>query len=424
MKEQIFSRSRIEPIVESFNLFASRNRAMDDRVDLTRKAIDVKPIPSNHGNMPGFFITFRAQDPHTAQRVCGEIESLFATENLSAREQRVEGTTDFLKQQLAEAKRVLDEQDAKLAGFQRKYSGNLPDQAQANANTLQSLTAQLDAATQALNRAQQEVTFLGALVSQQSQELKKKEPATGLTPDERRAHLKSLQQQKRELQAMYTAEHPDVEAVSRKIADLEAQLDHTPNEDALKEDATMAVPDSPHLKQLNAQLRAAQQTLAVTRDEQSAIQQKIRTYESRIESRPMIEEEYKQVTRDHETALQFYNTLLTKMNESSMATALERRQQGEHFRVMDPPNLPESPAFPNRLAFALGGFGLGLLVGLLIASLLEYRDTSLRSELDVWTFTKLPTLATIFHVDGLGATAHRAGKHLNQIENAAGETSS
>jgi uncharacterized protein involved in exopolysaccharide biosynthesis len=49
-------------------------------------------------------------------------------------------------------------------------------------------------------------------------------------------------------------------------------------------------------------------------------------------------------------ALAFYNSLLTKMNESSMATALEQRQQGEQFRVMDPPNLPDAPTFPNRLS--------------------------------------------------------------------------
>jgi hypothetical protein len=99
--------------------------------------------------------------------------------------------------------------------------------------------------------------------------------------------------------------------------------------------------------------------------------------------------------------LQFYNTLLSKMNESSMATALERRQQGEQFRVMDAPNLPEEPTFPNRLAFAGGGFAAGLTWPLLIAGLLEYRDTSLRNERDIWAFTKLPTLAIISHIDEL-----------------------
>jgi capsular polysaccharide biosynthesis protein len=115
----------------------------------------------------------------------------------------------------------------------------------------------------------------------------------------------------------------------------------------------------------------------------------------------MVEEEYKQVTRDHETALQFYNTLLTKMNESSMATALERRQQGEQFRVMDAPNLPDSPTFPNRTIFAGGGLVCGLILGLLLSALLEYRDTSLRNERDVWAFTKLPTLAVVSLIDDL-----------------------
>jgi uncharacterized protein involved in exopolysaccharide biosynthesis len=76
--------------------------------------------------------------------------------------------------------------------------------------------------------------------------------------------------------------------------------------------------------------------------------------------------------RDHETAVQFYNTLLAKMNQSSMATALEHRQQGEQFRVMDAPNLPDSPTFLNHRVFAGGGLASGLTLGLLLAALLEY----------------------------------------------------
>jgi capsular polysaccharide biosynthesis protein len=96
------------------------------------------------------------------------------------------------------------------------------------------------------------------------------------------------------------------------------------------------------------------------------------------------------------------------MNESSMATALEQRQQGEQFRVMDAANLPDAPTFPNRRVFAGGGLAAGLVLGLLLAALLEYRDTSLRNERDIWAFTKLPTLAFISHIDGLPkpATAH------------------
>src|ERR1039457_1538134 len=69
MKQQILSRSRVEPIVERFNLFPGKRYTMDDRVELTRNAIGVNPIPSARANVPGFFISFKAKDARTAQPV-------------------------------------------------------------------------------------------------------------------------------------------------------------------------------------------------------------------------------------------------------------------------------------------------------------------------------------------------------------------
>ncbi len=143
---------------------------MDDRIDQTRKNIDIKPIHSEMartGGLPGFFISFKDADPHTAQLVCGEIASLFVTANLNARAQSAEGTTDFLKGQLADAKRTLDDQDAKLAAFQSKYMGRLPGEESPNMNMLTSLNTQLDAATQALARMEQDKSYIEAMLAQQ-----------------------------------------------------------------------------------------------------------------------------------------------------------------------------------------------------------------------------------------------------------------
>jgi len=164
-----------------------------------------------------------------------------------------------------------------------------------------------------------------------------------------------------------------------------------------------------------------QHSIATAKDEQASIQKKMREYEGRIESSPLVEQEYKQITRDHDIASDFYNSLLKKMDESSMATALEHRQQGEQFRVMDPPNLPEAPSYPNRMAFAGGGLMGGFFLGLLITAWLEYRDTTLRSERDVWAFTKLPTLAVISHINALAklSEAHEKPRKRNaQLDNA------
>ncbi len=402
MKEQILSRSHLEPIIRQFNLYP-KVEDMDDRIALTQKAIQVKPIPSgesSHG-MPGFYIMFKANNAHVAQQVCAEITSLFVSENVTAREESAQGTTEFLKQQLDESKKNLDDQDAKLAAFQQKYFGMLPDQEQSNSNTLQSLTTQLDAVTQSLNRQQQDVTFLQAMVTQQTHDLQNAEPPANVAAvDERKAELKTLLQQKQTLEAQYTPDHPDVVEVTRKIADLQAEIARAAAEPQAQP-AVVNRPDSPQLQQLKAQLRAAQQAMVDQKQEQTRIEDQVRNYEGRIESSPQVEEQYKQITRDHETALDFYNSLLKKMNESSMATALEQRQQGESFQMMDAPNLPEEPIFPKRIQFSAGGGAFGLFLGLLVAALLEYRDTSLRSERDIWAFTQLSTLAVISHVEGL-----------------------
>jgi polysaccharide chain length determinant protein (PEP-CTERM system associated) len=433
MKEQILSRSRIEPIIERFNLYGGSQINMDDRIDMTRKAIGINPIRSESHGMPGFFISFKARDARTAQQVCGEITSLFVSANLNAREESAEGTTDFLKQQLDEAKRNLDDQDAKLADFERKNIGKLPGQTiqlgdmsfgmgSANESTLMALTTQLDATNQTVSRLQQDDTFLEAMIAQQAQESARIDPATGTSEDALKTQLKDAIAQEKALETLYTPDYPDVVAMKRRIANLQAEIARdaaTPPKEKAKEEAAAHSPESPQLQQLRAQLRAVKQNLATAKQEQARLEQMIRSYEAKIEASPMIEEEYKQVTRDHQTALQFYNTLLTKMNESSMATALEHRQEGEQFRVMDAPNLPDEPTFPNRRAFAGGGFAAGLALGLLLAALLEYRDTSLRNERDVWAFTKLPTLAVVSCISELDhpQKVHKRGKLLPQITN-------
>jgi uncharacterized protein involved in exopolysaccharide biosynthesis len=415
MKEQILSRSRVQPIIERFNLFSGGGRTLDDRIAMTQKAIGIKAIQSSRG-MPGFFISFKAQDARTAQQVCGEITSLFVSENLSAREQSAEGTTDFLKQQLEDAKRNLDDQDAKLADFERKNIGKLPGASislgggsslavgSANQSMLQSLTSQLEATNQSVGRLEQSVTLLQAMVNQETQSEKNGEPAVNaVAVDERKAQLKSLINQRNELLNQYQSDYPDVVAINRKISDLQAEIAHPNAEPAVASVAghPTSKKDSPELFQLKNQLRSEQQNLSAAKQQQAEIQNQIRTVQSRIEASPAIEEEYKQVTRDHETALGFYNSLLAKMNESSMATALEHRQQGEQFHVMDAPNLPDSPTFPNPYIFAGGGLFVGIMIGVMIAAWLEYQDTSLRNEQDVWAFTKLPTLATISFISGL-----------------------
>jgi polysaccharide chain length determinant protein (PEP-CTERM system associated) len=399
MKEQILSRSRLQPIIERFNLYGTKSMSMDDRIDQVRKDISIKPIHSEMaatGGLPGFFISFKASDARTAQLVCGEITSLFVSQNLSARAQSAEGTTDFLKGQLEQAKRALDEQDAKLAVFQQKYMGRLPGEETTNMNMMTSLNTQLDAATQQLARLQQDRSYVEAMLAQQqSMAAPVSGPAGAGTAGSQQTELQTLLTEEAELTKRYTEDYPDVIAVRRKIKELRGQIAAAPASTPTTVSSAPSRNDSPAVQQLRAQLKALEQGIVQKQHDQSNIQSQIRMYQGRISSSPLVQEEYKNVTRDYQTAQSFYDDLLKKMNSSKMATDLERRQQGEQFRVMDEPNLPDGPTFPKRGIFVGGGLMAGLILGMMLVAWREYRDTALRSERDVWAFTKLPTLGVI-----------------------------
>jgi capsular polysaccharide biosynthesis protein len=89
------------------------------------------------------------------------------------------------------------------------------------------------------------------------------------------------------------------------------------------------------------------------------------------------------------------------MNQSEMATNLEKRQQGEHFRVVDAPNLPTKPYSPNRLKLSLMGLFAGLALGAVFTMGAEFTDDRVHSErvlkkmIPVDVIAEIPSLATV-----------------------------
>ena len=406
LKEQIMSRSRLQPILENYNLFGTMHMDMDDRIELMRKNIDIKPIHSEIGRgLPGFYISFKASDPRTAQAVCSEITSMFTNQNLALRAQSAEGTTDFLKAQLDAAKRNLDDQDAKLADFQQKFMGRLPGEEGSNASMLTSLNTQLESANQALARMEQDRSLTQTLLAQATQSTVSTGPSGPVTIsaapnpalDAEQSELQSLQTQEADLTLHYTADYPDVVAVRRKIADLRKKMSQQASAPVgvRTPGGSFAIRESPAVQQLRAQLNSDDLGIKEKRQEQGQIQSNIRSYQDKLQSSPAIEAQYKELTRDYQTGQAAYDDLLSKMQTAKMSTDLEKRQEGEHFQVMDAANLPDAPFSPKRTVFAMSGAGFGLALGLMVAGLLEYRDTTLRTERDIWAFTNLPTLGLI-----------------------------
>lgn len=454
MEERIESRSRLQPMIERYDLYPSdRKRSMEDAVDEMRKAIRVKEESFQDTNtksnqkesIPGFSIGFTAQNARLAQQVCTELTSMFMSENLQQHEQDAKGTTDFLTSQLAEAKRELDDQDAKLAAFKTKNLGALPNDTQANLQVLGSLNTQLAAVTDQINRAQQNRAYEQTLLADQEAQWKSSAESTSENADSlavMKAQLLKMKDQLTILQGRYTDDYPDVVKAKKDIAELQKEIDaqsaspssttpaatgnatgsatpasaaaagsgsagvsaptsgsaavaqnSTPGSAAASKTPSGPIPAT--IQQLRATLKQDDIFIAQKTKEQEKLQQQIRSYEGRLQVSPAVEEEYNKLSLGHDAALKFYNTLLASRDTSQMSVNLDTQGQGENFQILDTPDLPQSPSFPVWWQFTLGGLALGLMVGVVVASIFELGDKSLRDERDIEFYLGLPTLALV-----------------------------
>jgi polysaccharide chain length determinant protein (PEP-CTERM system associated) len=400
MQEQILSRTRLEPIIEKFGLYAKerRRKNMEDLVERLRTAVTVKPMDPMPGteknNLPGFYVDVTFDNPQSAQQICTEITSMFMQQNTREREQQAVSTTSFLSAQLEEAKRKLDDQDQKLAIFKRQYLGSLPEEQQTNLSVLSGLNSQLEANVQALSRAQQDKTFNESLLSQQEAGAAIMGPISQNNAETPEQQLNAMEGQLASLQARYTPEHPDVVKMKSQIEEFKKRMtaEPKPNDRVAK---TVPKIESFQIQQLRAKLRQDDLNIADLTKRQAQIQEQITQLQGRLQASPVVEQQLKEITRSYQTAQDFYNELLKKRQQSAMATDLEHQQESEQFRVLDPPSLPDKPSFPKRTDFAGAGLVAGLALALAIMYLIALLDKSMHTERDVEVCLNIPVLTTV-----------------------------
>jgi polysaccharide chain length determinant protein (PEP-CTERM system associated) len=398
MKEQILSRTRLEPVIEKFSVYqADQNKVpMEELIDRLRKAIEISPLETMPGtqdrSMPGFHVGVTFNNPQIAQQICTEITSMFMEQNSRALEQQAASTNSFISQQLDEAKAKLDAQDAKLAQFKRQFLGSLPEQEQTNLNLLTALNTQLEANTQALSRAQQDKAFNESMLSQQ--EATWKASQAGQNPQTLDDQLRILRDQLTSLESKYTDEHPDVIKTKKQIEDLQKRMAEAPK--AVNSAGQLQTKtEPPEIQQLRAHSRQDEISIADLTKRQGQIQEQIRVLQGQVQASPMVEQQLKELTRNYQSALEFYNDLQKKRESSEMAKDLAHQQEGEQFRVLDPPNLPITPSFPKKSYFAGGGVAAGFVLSLAILYIFMMIDKTLHNERDVEMYLKLTVLAAV-----------------------------
>jgi polysaccharide biosynthesis transport protein len=414
--QQILSRTRLMHIIEELNLYAEAGRRLtpDEAVERMRKDIEIELV-RDHDELSAFNVYYSSHDPHVAQKVTSELTNLFISENLEMRQRQSEDTTKFLESQLEAARNVLAEQEAKIRQFKDQHPGELPTQLQSNLAILTGVQSQLQNEEDALNAAKHQEAYLQSLLNQY-RSLKRSAKTGDNAPMALPAldqELDRLKGQLTDLSSHYTERHPDVRKLKEQIAKTEkmradALASLKSNANNPPADASSGTPakdeadlqDMGPMLQIQGQLQSNQVEIANREHSIEGLKAQLNVYQGRLNQEPVREQQLTDLTRGYEQSKANYDDLLKKKNGSEMATSMELRQQGEHFRILDPPSLPLKPSFPNRLKLCGIGLVVGIVLGAAVSAGAELTDDRLFSERELKelvpaiVLSEIPNLAT------------------------------
>jgi succinoglycan biosynthesis transport protein ExoP len=373
MTTEILSRTSLLRVIDEFNLYPKeRERLVPEAlVERMRKDADVEPLDAT---ATAFKVSFSADDPQLAQQVTSRLTSLFVEENLKMRGNQATSTSSFLTEQVETASRKLAQQEQRLQEFKKSNLGELPEQQQANLSVLADLRTQLQISMGNLDRAQQQRESIQASISE---------------------NLSRLKAERDKLLQRFTSKHPDVVKKDQEIAGVESLLERVKGGGRGTDVPATNLPDDPALAQLRSQAEANSTQIQNLSKEEARLKGQVDLYEGHLNLAPVREQQLEEILRERDLLNKDYTELKNKQLQSNLASNLEERQEGQHFRVVDSASLPVKPSGPKRVEISLGGILGGLFLGFALAYLMERRDSSFHTEKALKMQFKVPLVLSI-----------------------------
>jgi polysaccharide biosynthesis transport protein len=453
ISRQVVTRANLQQIIRKYNLYPRQPEgALPEAViQKVRKNINLEMLSAEVTDKRSgskttaaiaFVLSYEGETAKQAQEVTGELVSLYLGENLKARQQQAADAARLLGEEARRLEAQITEIEKNLALFKERNAGQLPELAQVNLQLRERSEAEILETERQITGLLQRQADLETQLSL----LKPHAPgvsASGerlLEPEER---LRLAQAQYASLSGIYSPDHPDVQRLKREIEGLQRQVvsDRTPLDQAreiervARELAALRqryAEEHPDVIKLKAQLEALQNSqassppsvtaslesrgkradnpayitvrtqlaslrteLSGARARQSELRVKLLEYERRLRETPQAERQYQDITRERENATRRYQEVRAKLMEAQVAQTLERDSKAERFSVLEPPNLPERPVRPNRLALAMLGSFLAVGAGLAFAGIREALDNTIHNVDQLAAALRAPVLAAI-----------------------------
>jgi polysaccharide chain length determinant protein (PEP-CTERM system associated) len=344
--------------------------------------------------LDAFRITYTASDPAWAQRVTNRVATVFIEENSKERTNTAERSAEYLQAEQQRALTRLNELEARLRQAKEAYIGRLPEQTQANLQTLSSLRQQLESNGMNLRHQQERLSMIQRQMEQMEQDAAKGVSAAAGTSATNR--VATLEAELAAARGMYTDKHPEIQRLDGELkAALKEALAPAPRPAA---DGKARLQLEPVYRQLQADREMTNAQIRELERGTLTLRAQIGEYQRRVEAAPMVEQQLASVQREYNLAQQQYNDASARLTTAALAENVARNRDTERFSMVYPAGLPTEPVSPIPLRIMLISLVAGLCAGVGLGLLREYLDPAIYSTRDLADEFDLPVLGEVAHV--------------------------
>ena len=317
-------------------------------------------------------VTFDSTDPQEAANFLNHLTNEFIEQNIDSRWKMMQRTGNWLTRQLDDVRIKLERSEDKLQEYARQsgllFTGGKGGKDAPRENVAEARLSQIQ-------------TGLVTAQSERFQKQSRYEMAANASPESLpdvlndpslRAYqtkITELRREAAELAATYKPEYSKVKRVEAQIAPLEAALlrERSAVISRIKNEYDEAVRREKLLSN-----DYGTQVKLVTGDAEKTIH-------------------YNILMREVDTNRQIYDSMLQRVNESSVASAM----RASNVRVIDPAKTPRAPYKPDLRTNGMLGAVAGLFLGVAFVVMRERADRTLQEPGDVTYYLNLPELGII-----------------------------
>jgi polysaccharide chain length determinant protein (PEP-CTERM system associated) len=363
-------------------------------------AIDV-PDPVASTNEPRrfdtFIVSYTDRDPARAQRIADRLATVFVDENSRTRTEHAESTSMFIAEQLRASHGRLAMLEERLRDAKEAYMGRLPEQMQANLQTVSGLRQQVEATATELQSEQDRLS----MIDRQLEEIKGGSPGALAIAGEGAPESRVLVLQ-RELAAArttYTERHPEVQRIQGELTAARIAAEAKNGESGAERLAQLQL--DPAYRRLMAERET---TLLRVREAQRAAtegRRQIASYQARVDATPRVEQQLSSLQRDYDLEKEQYAALSSKLHASTISENVERNRSGAQFSVLYAANLPDTPVKPVPWRVMVMSILAGICLGGALSLGREYLDRSVHDTRQLKDEFDVPVLGEVTRIQSV-----------------------